>query len=60
YFLIVFRDNPVARATDRMLRPSTNTHRRIFDTLSISNTCSFLRTFSADVNENRWVNFTRS
>ena len=43
-FLIVFRDNPVARATDRMLRPSTSTHRRIFDTLSINNTCSFLCT----------------
>jgi hypothetical protein len=27
--LIVLRDNPVARATDRMLRPSTSIHRRI-------------------------------
>ena len=43
-FLIVLRDNPVVRATDRMLRPSTRTQRRIFDTLSINNTCSFLRT----------------
>jgi len=43
YFFTVFRDKPVARATDRILRPSTNIQRRIFDTLSINITCSFLR-----------------
>lgn len=40
-------------------RCSTNTHRGIFDTLSINFTRFFLRTFYADVNENRWVNFAR-
>lgn len=51
-----------------MLRSSTNTHHRIFDTLSINNTCSFLRTFVRMLtkrggsiliahNPPKWVNF---
>ncbi|MGB0507193.1 MAG: hypothetical protein ACPGGK_13435 [Pikeienuella sp.] len=44
YFLFVFRANHVDRETDRMQRPSANTHRQIFDTLSININCSFLRT----------------
>lgn len=64
----MFRDNPATLATEPILRPSTHTYRRIFDTLSINHTCSFLRTRSADANETggsvflthnppKWVSF---
>jgi len=42
YFLIVLRDMPVSRLTERILRPSRKTHRLIFAVLSINITCSFL------------------
>jgi len=66
--LIVLRDNPVSRLTDRILRPSRKTNRRIFAALSINITCSFSAPKDADVNKTggsilnanyppKWVNF---
>ncbi len=68
YFLIVLRDNPVSRLTDRILRPSRKTKRRTFAALSINITCSFSAPKYADVNKTggsslnanyppKWVNF---